>query len=111
MASITSPVIGKIYKFNTASSGGSNARFEFHKYTGTDSSSNPLFEKVTQYHSNIERKGALAPTTNIYLPSRVSMLELGFSPTFYQFVDTIIEVKISIKYTQEGSYSLSLIHI
>jgi hypothetical protein len=33
------------------------------------------------------------------------MLELGFSPTFYQFVDTIIEVKIAIKYTQEGSYT------
>lgn len=26
----------------------------------------------------------------------LSMLELGFTPTFYQFVDTIIEVKISI---------------
>lgn len=42
------------------------------------------------------------PNTVIYVPSRLSMLELGFSPTFYQFVDTIIEVKISIKYTQEG---------
>jgi hypothetical protein len=31
------------------------------------------------------------------------MLELGFAPTFYQFVDTIIEVKISIRYSQEGS--------
>lgn len=39
----------------------------------------------------------------ILVPRRVSMLELGFTPTFYQFVDTIIEVKISIKYTQEGS--------
>jgi hypothetical protein len=39
----------------------------------------------------------------VYIPTRVSMLELGFTPTFYQFVDTIIEVKISIKYTQEGS--------
>jgi hypothetical protein len=26
----------------------------------------------------------------------LSLLELGFTPTFYQFVDTIIEVKISI---------------
>lgn len=41
----------------------------------------------------------------ILVPRRVSMLELGFTPTFYQFVDTIIEVKISIKYTQEGSMS------
>lgn len=37
------------------------------------------------------------------LPRRISMLECGFTPTFYQFVDTIIEVKISIRYTQEGA--------
>lgn len=30
---------------------------------------------------------------------KYSMLELGFSPTFYQFVDTIIEVRIAIKVT------------
>ena len=40
-----------------------------------------------------------------YLPQRLSMLELGFSPTFYQFVDTIIKVSISIKFTREGSSS------
>lgn len=45
--------------------------------------------------------------TEISLPRRISMLECGFTPTFYQFVDTIIEVKISIKYTQEGSYNTS----
>lgn len=32
-------------------------------------------------------------------PNKVSMMELGFTPTFYQFVDTIIEVKIAIKIT------------
>lgn len=36
----------------------------------------------------------------IRVPTRLSMLELGFSPTFYQFVDTIIEVKIAIKITR-----------
>lgn len=30
---------------------------------------------------------------------KFSMLELGFAPTFYQFVDTIIEVRIAIKMT------------
>jgi len=30
----------------------------------------------------------------------LSMIELGFTPNFYQFVDTIIEVKIAIKITQ-----------
>ncbi|WP_430406047.1 hypothetical protein [Fluviicola sp.] len=43
----------------------------------------------------------------VSLPRRISMLECGFTPTFYQFVDTIIEVKISIKYTQEGTYNTS----
>ncbi len=50
------------------------------------------------------------PTTDataplLSLPRRISMLECGFTPTFYQFVDTIIEVKISIRYTQEGNTS------
>ena len=36
-------------------------------------------------------------------PEQVSMMELGFTPTFYQFVDTLIEVKIAIKMTEESS--------
>ncbi len=32
-----------------------------------------------------------------------SLLELGFTPTFYQFVDTIIEVKMSISMSSESS--------
>lgn len=43
----------------------------------------------------------------IRVPTRVSMLELGFTPTFYQFVDTIIEVKIAIKITREHSSSIT----
>ncbi|EHR69516.1 hypothetical protein BurJ1DRAFT_0634 [Burkholderiales bacterium JOSHI_001] len=35
---------------------------------------------------------------------QMSMFELGFSPTFYQFVDTIIEVKIAIKITRDTEY-------
>ena len=38
----------------------------------------------------------------IRVPTRLSMLELGFTPTFYQFVDTIIEVKIAIKITRDS---------
>jgi hypothetical protein len=34
-------------------------------------------------------------------PSLVSMMELGFTPTFYQFVDTIIEVNIAITITRD----------
>ena len=32
---------------------------------------------------------------------QLSLLELGFTPTFYQFVDTIIEVKVSISMSLE----------
>lgn len=34
-------------------------------------------------------------------PTKVSMMELGFTPTFYQFIDTIIEVKIAIRISKE----------
>jgi hypothetical protein len=37
----------------------------------------------------------------------LSMLELGFTPSFYHFVDTIIEVKVSITMSTELSSSLS----
>ena len=37
----------------------------------------------------------------------LSMLELGFTPTFYQFVDTIIEVKISISMSYQREYKKS----
>jgi hypothetical protein len=31
------------------------------------------------------------------VPRLVSMMELGFAPTFYQFVDTVIEVKLALR--------------
>lgn len=34
-----------------------------------------------------------------------SLLELGFVPTFYQFVDTLIELKLSISVSRESNYS------
>lgn len=36
-----------------------------------------------------------------------SLLELGFTPTFYQFVDTLIEIKISISMTRETNINRS----
>lgn len=38
---------------------------------------------------------------------QLSLMELGFTPTFYQFVDTIIEVKISISFSKETSNNYS----
>lgn len=46
----------------------------------------------------------VANEAEVRVPTRMSMLELGFTPTFYQFVDTIIEVKIAIKITRESTY-------
>ncbi len=36
-----------------------------------------------------------------------SLLELGFTPNFYQFVDTLIEMKMSISMSRESNYSKS----
>jgi hypothetical protein len=36
-----------------------------------------------------------------------SLLELGFTPTFYQFVDTMIELKMSISMSRETNVSRS----
>ncbi|MDR0788191.1 MAG: hypothetical protein LBG44_10055 [Gemmatimonadota bacterium] len=37
----------------------------------------------------------------------LSMLQLGFTPSFYHFVDTIIEVKVSIKISRQVTTSQS----
>lgn len=39
---------------------------------------------------------------------KLSLLELGFTPTFYQFVETIIEVKMSIEMTTSTETSRSM---
>lgn len=55
--------------------------------------------------SNVENLSEAEKALEIRVPVRLSMMELGFAPTFYQFVDTIIEVKIAIKITRERSYT------
>ncbi|GAA0743281.1 MULTISPECIES: hypothetical protein [Sphingomonas] len=66
--------------------------------TGGDKTAlNELVSAQTPTTGTPEEKAAAL----IRVPTRLSMLELGFSPTFYQFVDTIIEVKIAIKITRE----------
>lgn len=40
-----------------------------------------------------------------------SLLELGFTPTFYQFVDTIIEVKVSVSITRETAATRSTLDV
>ncbi|MEM8553458.1 MAG: hypothetical protein AAGF71_01395 [Pseudomonadota bacterium] len=50
-------------------------------------------------------KDEIGEEDEVRIPTRVSMLELGFTPTFYQFIDTIIEVKIAIKITRSSEYN------
>lgn len=40
-----------------------------------------------------------------------SLLELGFTPTFYQFIDTLIELKMSISVSKETNFSRSSTNI
>ncbi|MDX1465856.1 MAG: hypothetical protein R3215_09180 [Halomonas sp.] len=65
---------------------GSSSRSDVTSALNTEVGGEPLAEKV------------------IRVPTRMSMMELGFTPTFYQFVDTIIEVKIAIRMTRERAY-------
>ncbi len=63
-----------------------------------------IIKKIASEVHNIDNLDSMTDTQRrleIRVPTRVSMLELGFTPTFYQFVDTIIEVKIAIKITRE----------
>ncbi|MCK8515366.1 hypothetical protein M0534_03320 [Methylonatrum kenyense] len=57
-------------------------------------------EKLQREMLDEAANGGSDQDEEVRIPSLVSMLELGFSPTFYQFVDTIIEVKIAIKMTE-----------
>lgn len=42
-----------------------------------------------------------------FADEELSLLELGFTPTFYQFVDTLIEVKISLSMSYQREYKRS----
>ncbi len=41
------------------------------------------------------------PDVNDTVPAEFSLLELGFTPTFYQFVETILEIKMSVSMSAE----------
>jgi hypothetical protein len=55
------------------------------------------------FHDSLVFFGYRRTAAGVSEPERVSMMELGFTPTFYQFIDTLIEVKIAIKMTEESS--------
>jgi len=60
-----------------------------------DDKNEPRFYPSTVYFGySVDKSGTITP-------EQVSMMELGFTPTFYQFIDTVIEVKIAIKMTED----------
>ncbi len=89
----------------------------YYRYTVTGNEEFFIWDDSNQIYTKLDispspkEQIALKPDcedSTIFIPQRLSMLELGFSPTFYQFVDTIIEVKISIKYSRSADKSMSV---
>lgn len=60
----------------------------------TDAEGKPLMqESLVQF-------GYTRDQTGQAVPNWLSMMELGFVPNFYQFVDTVIEVKLALRVNQ-----------
>lgn len=69
--------------------------------------SNTTDTAVDEINAFLSSTGASTPEAFTSIPVRLSMLELGFTPTFYQFVDTIIEVRIAISFTREAETEIT----
>jgi hypothetical protein len=77
-----------------------------------DESSLRVAEMMSGRIQTVDETGATqTEDTRVYFgkdesgdPEMLSMMELGFTPTFYQFVDTQIEVKMAISITRESEY-------
>lgn len=69
-----------------------------------DADGNVLTEKDPSTGQQVPQK---VTTTVNFGGEQTSMMALGFAPTFYQFVDTIIEVKIAVKMTESTTSSIA----
>lgn len=58
--------------------------------------------KIAQLMAGITESSRVAFGNKTY-----SMLELGFTPSFYHFVDTVIEVRVSITITRSREFTTS----
>lgn len=77
-------------------------------YKCTDASTTPKYQKTTAPKDiRLKLKTGASGEDVVYVAQRVSMMELGFTPTFYQFVDSMIDVTVAISFTQEGESSYS----
>ena len=59
---------------------------------------------ITRFMAGLDADGAEDANNEIKIGSQThNLLSLGFTPTFYQFVDTVIELKISMSMNTESS--------
>ncbi|HLT40920.1 MAG TPA: hypothetical protein VK034_31800 [Enhygromyxa sp.] len=70
-------------------------------------STTPVYEDTRVYFGR-RKVTSGSPPVDEYEPEQLSMLELGFTPNFYQFIDTLIEVKVAIKMSYETSSSRTI---
>jgi hypothetical protein len=54
---------------------------------------------------NVDHTGRIVDSDEGETDFETSMIGAGFQPTFYQFVETIIEVKMTIKMTEDTEYT------
>lgn len=74
----------------------------------TSKPANSLVKTQSTDNTKYEVKNAQDENFEVGVPSRLSLLELGFGVNFYQFVDTIMEVRLAISMSRESSYEVKV---
>lgn len=89
-------------------------RSQIYNPDSTPAINDDLYEYVDANADEIDKRIKLVDplpvdtVTEIFVPQRLSLLELGFTPTFYQFVDSIIEVNIAMTFSGERSSNVDV---
>lgn len=68
-----------------------------------DMMSTRVAEMLSGKARNPENPDQVVDTRISFGGEQLSLMELGFTPTFYQFVETVIEVKVSVSTNRETS--------
>ena len=89
--------------YNTTSNTDLKTKIKDDVLVGTNASHKNDVEQDGSSPGKYKVKSNSDGTQEVSIPQRLSMMEIGFAPTFYQFVDTIIEVRMAISTTREFS--------
>ncbi|NUM46518.1 MAG: hypothetical protein HUU38_17580 [Anaerolineales bacterium] len=68
-----------------------------------DMMSTRIAEMLAGAYQDEENPGKLIDARVDFGGEQLSLMELGFTPTFYQFIETVIEVKVSVSTSRESS--------